>query len=202
MAFRWVSFDCGIEFKVVDDDGEVLCNKEQNRYGMKNEAIELSVIATGQRGGVFGQQKIPKLRQMAQNLHRSCQLTKYTYRSLICSHIAYSIQIMRTYLRKRGYNYEDGCGGDAMDASTAKKRPTAISNGLGLNKQMQPTKTRDFYGRWRMRISRRGSQVSKMTATAADVGVGVRINFRRELDLKKKVMLTYFTCYRGKIYEM
>ncbi|GJT37868.1 hypothetical protein Tco_0937733 [Tanacetum coccineum] len=180
----------------------------------------------GQRGGVFGQQKIPKLRQMAQNLHRSCQLTKYTYRSLICSHIAYSIQIMRTYLRKRGYNYEDGCGGDAMDASTAEKRPTAISNGLGLNKQMQPKKTRDFYGRWRMRISRnfastivmltctgrlltgatvglligggayastideatfgRGSQVSKTTATAADVGVGVRINFRRELDLKKK----------------
>ncbi|GKE17385.1 hypothetical protein Tco_1424962, partial [Tanacetum coccineum] len=51
----------------------------------------------------------------------------------------------------------DGCGGDAMDASTAKKRPTAISNGLGLNKQMQPKKTRDFYGRWRMRISRYAS---------------------------------------------
>ncbi|GKB92387.1 hypothetical protein Tco_0964659 [Tanacetum coccineum] len=42
---------------------------------------------------------------------------------------------------------DDGCGGDSMDASTAEKRPTAILNGLGLNKLMQPKKTRDFYGR-------------------------------------------------------
>ncbi|GKA48497.1 ABC transporter F family member 1-like protein [Tanacetum coccineum] len=38
----------------------------------------------------------------------------------------------------------DGCGGDGMDASTAKERPTTILNGLGFNKLMQPTKTKDF----------------------------------------------------------
>ncbi|GKE04610.1 hypothetical protein Tco_1396628, partial [Tanacetum coccineum] len=40
---------------------------------------------------------------------------------------------------------------DAMDASTAEKRPTAILNGLGFNKQKQANKTRYFYGRWTMR---------------------------------------------------
>ncbi|GJY81913.1 hypothetical protein Tco_0494664 [Tanacetum coccineum] len=48
----------------------------------------------------------------------------------------------------------DGCGGDAGVASAAEKRPTAFLNGRGSNKQMQPKKTRDFYGRWRMGISR------------------------------------------------
>ena len=42
---------------------------------------------------------------------------------------------------------------DAMDSDMAEVRAASILHGLGFNKSMQATRTRDFSGGWRMRIS-------------------------------------------------
>lgn len=40
-----------------------------------------------------------------------------------------------------------------MDSDMAKVRAASMLHGLGFTKEMQATKTRDFSGGWRMRIS-------------------------------------------------
>ncbi|GKA79215.1 hypothetical protein Tco_0785811 [Tanacetum coccineum] len=87
---------------------------------------------------------------------------------------------------------EDGCSGDVMNASTAKKWPTAILNGLGFNKRMQEKKTRDFYGRWRTRIYRRKTSSRRVVKKKATISVDDNIVPKPDiaLELGKSISLT------------